>query len=78
MTNNDTATIRLNNNHGLFTADSDKVELLLLKTASWDRTLLRRQVAGCCGHPESDIDAYRDCTWLELCIIWVDSGNFVL
>jgi hypothetical protein len=77
MTNTDTATIRLNNNHGLFTADNDKVELLLIKTASWDRALLRRQVEGCCGFPEGS-DALRDCTWLELCIIWVDSGNYIL
>lgn len=78
MTNTDTATLTLTNAHGLFTADNDKVEMLLIKTASWSREVLRRQVAGCCGHPESDIDALRDCTWLELCIIWVDSGNFVL
>jgi hypothetical protein len=78
MINNDTAIIRLNNNHGLFTADSDRVELLLIKTASWDRKELRRLVAGCCGFDEADIDALRDCTWLELCIIWADSGNYTL
>ncbi len=79
MTNTDTATINLTNTHGTFTADSDKVSLLLVRTASWDRTALRRMVAGCIGHDmhrDEDADYYRDCTWLELCIIWADSGNF--
>lgn len=67
-----TAKLRLNNNHGLFIADSDDVELLLIKTASWPREVLRRQVEGCTGHPEGS-DALRGCTWLELCIIWADS-----
>jgi len=78
MTNNNlTAELSLTNAHGLFTADADKVSLLLIRTASWPVTELRRQVQGCCGY-DPDGDALRDCTWLELCIIWVDSGNYIL
>lgn len=78
MTNNDTATITLNNNHGTYTADVDMVGLALIKTAGRPLPDLRREVAGCCGYDEGDVDALRDCTWLELCIIWIESGNFVL
>lgn len=78
MTNTDTATITLTNAHGAYTADCDQVSMLLTRTASWGLEVTRRHVAGCVGHDlykDPFADYYRDCTWLELCIIWADSGN---
>lgn len=77
MTNNDT--ISLTNYHGLFTAPVDQVQGLLIRTAGWPLSRTRREAAGCCGFPEGVIDeVFETDTWLEVCIMWADSGNYTL
>lgn len=73
MTNNHTATIALTNSHGLFEVDADRLHLVLLKTTNMAIPELRALVAGHAGY--SSEDDIRDCTWIELCIIWLESGN---
>jgi hypothetical protein len=75
MTNIDrteTSTIALTNAHGLFKADSAKVNNAMLHTNDMSFTAIRALVTGSCGYDANGLD---DCSWLELMIIWVESGN---
>jgi hypothetical protein len=77
MTN--TATISLTNAHGLFAGiDPTVLHRAMIATANRSLPLLRAQAAGCTGFPEVEVGAptpYDDCTWIEVLIIWIESGN---
>lgn len=58
--------------HGNFTADSAKVQAALIHTASMNTNDLREVVAGHVGYDPGQLD---DCSWVEVVIIWIESGN---
>jgi hypothetical protein len=70
MTN--TATIALNNDHGLFEVEVSTLHTAMMKSASLSRASLQAVVEGSTGHSEGNL---ADCTWVELLIIWIESGN---
>lgn len=78
--NNDTRIspiLTLENSKGVYKVEVDKLNLAILKTATWTDDQVKTTAGDCCGYRDPGTEVFRSDTRLEVLIALVESGNFL-